>query len=919
MSATSFQQAQTTQIVENGFTFGVYLWSTAANWTGGVPGSGAAATVDVTAAGNPSGVDKIATLFLDTLDQAAGQTAVAGDLQIGSLGFGTANFPSVFSDTLLGGSSATLTIDGFSGGNFGSVGAFGTGAITYVQAPTDPGETYQVDDGGELVLSATPNGSSGNPSAGFYYENSVATGTFAFRDPGSTVSDALGGVAIGDAIALPGSDVISVSYGTSSLTVVTNLGTTTFTNVSYQGTRPSGYTVGTDAATGLLRITFAGQQASSFQQAQTTAIVENGFTFDVYLWSTAANWTGGVPGNGAAATVDVAAAGNPSGVDNIATLFLDALDQAAGQTAVAGDLQIGSLGFGTANFPSVFSDTLLGGSSATLTIDGFSGSNFGSVGAFGTGAITYVLAPTDPGETYQVDDGGELVLSATPNGSSGNPSAGLYYENSVATGTFAFRDPGSTVSDALGGVAIGDAIALPGSDVISVSYGTSSLTVVTNLGTTTFTNVSYQGTRPTGYTVGTDAATGLLRITFAGQQATSFQQAQTTAIVENGFTFDVYLWSTAANWTGGVAGSGAAATVDVTAAGNPSGVDNIATLFLDTLDQAAGQTAVAGDLQIGSLGFGTANFPSVFSDTLLGGSSATLTIDGFSGGNFGSVGAFGTGAITYVQAPTDPGETYQVDDGGELVLSAAPNGSSGNPSAGFYFENSVATGTFAFRDPGGTVSDALGGVAIGDAIALPGSDVISVSYGTSSLTVVTNLGTTTFTNVSYQGTRPSGYTVGADAATGLLRITFAGQQASSFQQAQNVADRGERLHLRRLSVEHSGELDGRGAGQRRGGDGGCHGGRQPERRGQHRHPVPRHAGPGGRPDGSGGRPADRQPRLRHRQLPERVQRHAARRQQRDAHHRRVLRQQFRLGRRVRHRRHHLRAGADRPGRDLSGR
>ena len=127
-----------------------------------------------------------------------------------------------------------------------------------------------------------------------------------------------------------------------------------------------------------------------------------------------------------------------------------------------------------------------------------------------------------------------------------------------------------------------------------------------------------------------------------------------------------------------------------------------------------------------------------------------------------------------MQAPTDPGETYQVDDGGELVLSAAPNGSSGNPSAGLYYENSIATGTFAFRDPGGTVSDALGGVAIGDAIALPGSDVISVSYGISSLTVVTNLGTTTFTNVGYQGTRPTGYTVGADAATGLEKITFEG-------------------------------------------------------------------------------------------------------------------------------------------------
>ena len=167
--------------------------------------------------------------------------------------------------------------------------------------------------------------------------------------------------------------------------------------------------------------------------------------------------------------------------------------------------------------------------------------------------------------------------------------------------------------------------------------------------------MGYTGTHPTGYTVSADPISGLERITFTSQQDTSFRQAQTTQIIDSGFTFDVYPWSVAANWTGGVPGNGAAVTHDITAPGNPSGYDDIASLYLDSLTLTAGQIAVGGSLEIGAVSFGTSNYPNVFSDTLLGSAAATLVVDGFGGSNPGEIGAFGTHALTVIQAATDPG------------------------------------------------------------------------------------------------------------------------------------------------------------------------------------------------------------------------------------------------------------------------
>ena len=268
---STFEQSVTTTVINGGFTYGVYFWSTAANWVGGVPTDGGLVEHDITVSGNPSGYDDIAGLSLDSLLIDAGQVAVGGSLEIGTLSFGTVNFPSIYSDTLLGSSAATLVVDGFGGSNFGEIGAFGTHALTVVQSLTDPGgETYQVDDGGELLLVPTPQYNSSVISAGFYYENSVASGTFAFRNPSATITSPLGGVAIGDAIALPGTDVSSVTYGSNSIAVVTNEGTVDFSNVGYSGTRPAGFVATPDPISGLERITFASQQVTGFQQGQTT-------------------------------------------------------------------------------------------------------------------------------------------------------------------------------------------------------------------------------------------------------------------------------------------------------------------------------------------------------------------------------------------------------------------------------------------------------------------------------------------------------------------------------------------------------------------------------------------------------------------------------------------------------------------------
>src|SRR5215467_3401434 len=188
-----------------------------------------------------------------------------------------------------------------------------------------------------------------------------------------------------------------------------------------------------------------------------------------------------------------------------------------------------------------------------------------------------------------------------------------------------------------------------------------------------------------------------------------FQQTAAIAVISGGFTFDVYAWGTAANWLGSMPANGDQVTVDITGGGNPSAYDDIGSLFLDNLNLTSGFVAVGGaadlshgaSLEIGTVSFGSTT-ASVYSDTNLGSPSATLLVDGFSNtGTYGRIAATGEHAFTEVRSATDPGEIYQVDGGGELVLDPKPLVNAGSTQAGFYYQNSgTPSGTFAFLKPG---------------------------------------------------------------------------------------------------------------------------------------------------------------------------------------------------------------------------
>jgi hypothetical protein len=243
---------------------------------------------------------------------------------------------------------------------------------------------------------------------------------------------------------------------------------------------------------------------STFQQGQTSSV--NNFTG--YAWSNAANWTNGVPVNGSSVVFNQGTTANPDGYDNIANLYLDNLTLTQGFIAVTGTLEVGSLAF-SAEFGEITATTLPGNSAALLTVDGFANANRGYLEATGAGAVVNVLATTDPGEVYLADGGGEVELTALP-----STNSTLQFTASTSAATFALRTAGGTIAAALYDADVGKSIALPGSSVSAVTFGSHSIAITTNLGTTTFSNVYYaNGSMPTGYSVSTDP-TGLERVTF---------------------------------------------------------------------------------------------------------------------------------------------------------------------------------------------------------------------------------------------------------------------------------------------------------------------------------------------------------------------------------------------------------------------
>lgn len=493
--ANSFKQTTTGTL---GIFSSVYLWSNAANWSGGIPGNGSSINFDIPLAdGHPSGIDDIAGLSLASAEIKNGYLAVAASLTINSLTvFGSTS--NIYSDTLAGTGAATLTINNLAGTG-SSIGAVGSGAVTNLSGSTDPGDVYYADNSGEIILAAAPNASST-----LSYDDPSSAGTIALRSVGSTVSAALSGVQVGDALALPVSAVEAVIFGTSSITIQTNTGTIDFSNVSYGSAKPTTYILGTDAVTGEQMITFA--IPDSFSRTSSSSF---GSDSGVYLWSKSANWNGGVPVSGASVNFAISlAAGEPSGIDDIAGLSVSSLALQSGYLAVAANLTIGNLAVsGTSS--SIFTNTVAGTGAATLTINNLSGSN-ASIGAVGTGALTNVLATTDPGELYYAEGSGEVILAAAPSNSST-----LSFADPLSAGTIAFRKVGQVVDAQLSGLEVGDSLVLPGSNITTVVFSSNNIVVSIDGLFINFNNVSYGETTPNGYTVSTDAATGELKITFS--------------------------------------------------------------------------------------------------------------------------------------------------------------------------------------------------------------------------------------------------------------------------------------------------------------------------------------------------------------------------------------------------------------------
>ena len=119
MAKTDFE-LNTTSTYEG--IFHEYGWSTAANWSNGIPANGDTVVLVSTAYLNPASYDDIGNLFLDDLNVRAGILAVATTLTVADLDFTTTEtgvFQGVYADTLLEagpGASASLTVDAITGG-----------------------------------------------------------------------------------------------------------------------------------------------------------------------------------------------------------------------------------------------------------------------------------------------------------------------------------------------------------------------------------------------------------------------------------------------------------------------------------------------------------------------------------------------------------------------------------------------------------------------------------------------------------------------------------------------------------------------------------------------------------------------------------------------------------------------------------
>ena len=480
---------------------------------------------------------------------------------------------------------------------------------------------------------------------------------------------------------------------------------------------------------------------TTFQQGTTES--SGAFSGD-YLWSNANNWTAGVPGSGDTATLGF------TGVDDIADLTLAEVVMTARETLLAaGTLTIGTLDIAGAGGSTIAAETASGYASADLVINGMVNSGV-FLNAIGAGATLDYAATVDGGNYFRPYSGGMEVFDTAVVAERGQSH--LQYQSTA--GTFAFKalpvaSSGTVTIDVaqFTGVTAGDVLELPVGTVQSVSYGSSTIGVEAGGTLIEVVNVNYGAGSLTGFAQAADAATGLQAITFTDAPATTFQQGRSVT----GF----YPWALGGNWTAGIPAAGASVNLS---AGN---VDNISTLSLTAATLASGDvTDVGGTLTVGDLT--VASGTTIAADTAHG-SAPRLAIGGVSGSG-ATIAAIGGGASTDVNGASDPGETYLASGGGALILRTAPNAASVLAFAGSH-------SMLALTDPAGTVAAAVQSLGGSDTIELPGSAVLGVSFGASTLGITTDLGTTVFSDVSY-GFTPSSFNASHDAATGLEAVTF---------------------------------------------------------------------------------------------------------------------------------------------------
>jgi hypothetical protein len=719
---------------------GDYLWSNAANWSHGVPNDGDSVATSLT------GIDDIASLSLSALIlNTDGYVVVTGtQLTVGTLAVDGAGI--LEADAGILSTPVTVTV-GAVVGSGAVLQADESQAILVDQSAIDPGEKYNVFDGGRIeLLSAVPSSASVfNYYRFFDYSGRLAT--IALGKPAATNAVALVDIVPRETLELPGNSVSAVDFGANSLNVTTDAGTYAFSNVTYVGS-VTGYTAASDPVDGLVAITFTGPDVF-VDSVKGSSDATN----DFYDWSSAGNWTPGIPIDGDDVSVTPSSPSRGISIDDVAALSLHSLilNDNAEVNVWGGSLTISTVSAAALSFLFANSSVLL--TPVTVTVNTITGAPGGFYGAVGAGARFVDLSTTDLGELYHAFDGGFIELSAAPASSSdlgyGDSSSSTAFTNTIALQLL----PAGTYAVALDGVRPGDVLELPGASIVAATFGASSLNVMTDIGAYAFTNVTYLDP-VTGYTVAPDPTTGLVAITFTHSNSFVPNEAASSGPLAGRF-----LWSNAANWTGGNPADGDSVSLGPGVVAD----DDVAALALTNLTLAdnAQVLVTGGDLTVATVA-GSSDITMLIADAADAGGPVHVTVDAITGTG-GEYGADGAGATFVDLSDNDPGETNIAKNGGKVELFAAPSDRSTLIYSG--------SGTFALHAAGATNAVAITDVTAGDVLELPGSMVGNVTFGTHSLSVTTDTGTYDFTNVSYQdGGIPVFYSTATDGATGLAAV-----------------------------------------------------------------------------------------------------------------------------------------------------